>query len=210
MKNRLDVLIPNMECGNDNDPFDIYTRSDLDNRVLVLNESITDLVVERHAMCILRWNAEDKNLPIDKRHPIVIIINSNGGSALDGQAMVDAMLASKTPIMTVCMNIAASMAYLIYLAGKERVAFPNSCFLMHEGDMSLSNSTSKFKETMQFFDDMEIRTKAFILDRTDIDEKLYKKVYKQEYWMYAQKAKELGVVHKIIGEDCDIDVLFNT
>lgn len=208
MKNRIDVLLPGMDCGDATSPYDAFVKEDLANRILLINEQITDLCVDEQMMCILRWNAEDKGLPIEKRKPINLYINSQGGSSFDGQALIDVMLASKTKIKTICTGMAASMAYLIFIAGQERVAFPNSCFLMHEGDVSISNSTSKFKETAQFFDDMEARTKAFILARTDIDDKFYKKVYKQEYWMYAQRAKELGVVHKIIGEDVDLNILF--
>ena len=179
MKNRIDVLLPNMDGDESTSPYDSFVKEDLQNRILLINEQITELCVDEQMMCILRWNAEDINLPVDKRKPITFYINSQGGSSFDGQALIDVMLASKTKIKTVCTGMAASMAYLIYIAGHERIAFPNSCFLMHEGDVSISNSTSKFKETAQFFDDMEARTKAFILERTNIDEKFYKKVYKQ-------------------------------
>lgn len=208
MKNRIDVLLPDITGEDSSSPYDAFVKEDLQNRILLINEQITDLCVDEQMMCILRWNAEDKFIPVNQRKPITFYINSQGGSSFDGQALIDVMLASKTKIRTVCTGMAASMAYLIYIAGHERIAFSNSCFLMHEGDVSISNSTSKFKETAQFFDDMESRTKAFILERTNIDDKFYKKVYKQEYWMYAQRAKELGVVHQIIGEDCDINILF--
>lgn len=38
-----------------------------------------------------------------------------------------------------------------------------------------------------------------------MDEKYYNDVYKVELWIYADKAKELGIVDKIIGQDCTID-----
>ena len=39
-------------------------------------------------------------------------------------------------------------------------------------------------------------------------EEFYDKVYEQEYWMYAQEAKDLGCIDKIIGEDIElIDIL---
>ena len=33
----------------------------------------------------------------------------------------------------------------------------------------------------------------------------YDEIYEQEFWMTADKAKSLGVVDYIIGEDCDLD-----
>jgi ATP-dependent protease ClpP protease subunit len=37
----------------------------------------------------------------------------------------------------------------------------------------------------------------------------YDDIYEQEYWMDAYKAKSLGVIQQIIGEDCDIDIIFS-
>lgn len=208
MRNRIDVGVLGVGCEDSISPYDSLTKADIDNRVMLINEQISDLVVDQQVMCILRWNAEDKDLPIDKRKPITIYINSEGGSSFDGQALIDVMLSSKTKIKTVCVGMAASMAYLIFLAGHERIAFSNASFLQHEGETSIGGVASKAKETMAFFDNMEERTKKYILERTSITEDIYDKFYKREWWMYAQEAKEYRIVDKIIGEDCDIDVLF--
>lgn len=194
--------LPTSACGND--PYDVLYQENLDNRILVINETITEDIIENYVLWILKWNKDDKDLPIDKRKPITIFINSNGGSVYDGQIMLDIVRISKTPIRAVGMFV-ASMAYLIYLACNERYSFKNAVFLMHDGDYALQNSGSKFKDTVKFFDEMDDRTKSFVLERTNMTEEFYDKVYDQEFWMYASKAKELGVVHKIIGEDCDLD-----
>lgn len=190
--------------GSSNETIDALFQEYYENRILVINQTITSSIVENYVLWILKWNKEDKDLPIDKRKKITIYISSEGGSVYDGQILVDTILASKTPVRAVGMFI-ASMAYLIYLACDERYAFKNATFLMHDGEFSLQNSGSKFKDTVKFFDEMDKRTKAFVLERTNIDEEFYDKVYDQEFWMYANKAKELGIVDKIIGEDCDID-----
>ena len=187
-----------------NTPYDTLYQENLDNRILVINESITASIIENYVLWILKWNKEDKDLPIDKRKPITMYISSEGGSVYDGQILLDCILESKTPVRAVGMFV-ASMAYLIYLACDERYAFKNAVFLMHDGDFSLQNSGSKFKDTVKFFDEMDERTKTFVISKTKITEEFYDKIYDQEFWMYASKAKELGVVDKIIGEDCDID-----
>lgn len=209
MKERIDVLVP-ATCGdNSSSPYDQLMREDLDNRILLINEQISDLVVDEQVMCILRWNAEDKDLPVEKRKTITIYLNSEGGSSFDGQALIDVILASKTKVRTVGIGMVASMAYLIFLAGHERIAFGNTSFLQHEGEAGVSGlSASKAKETMAFFDDMEDRAKKYILARTNITEEIYDQYYKREWWMFSQEAKENGIVDKIIGEDCDINCLF--
>lgn len=192
--------------GND----DIYTeiiKENLENRILVFNDDVNDCVVENYILHILKWNREDRDLPVEKRHVITIYINSPGGSSIDGFNFVDIIQSSKTPIRGVCFGLAASMGYHILLACHERIGFKNSILLQHDGEISIQNSTSKAKDTMKFFDSMEQRTKEYVLSRTKMTEEFYDKIYDQEYWMYAQEAKDLGCIDKIIGEDIDLDAV---
>lgn len=190
--------------GND----DLYTeiiKENLEQRILVLNDEINDAILENYILYIIKWNREDQDLPIEKRKPITIYINSPGGSSMDGFNLCDVIMQSKTPVRGICFALAASMGYHIYLACHDRIAWKNSIFLQHDGEVCVSNSRSKAKDTMKFFDSMEERTKQYVLERTKMTEEFYDKIYEQEYWMYADEAKELGVVDKIIGLDCTLD-----
>jgi len=180
----------------------------LNNRILVLNAEINDDVIEDYVMYILKWNREDLHIPVEKRKKITFLITSPGGNSFNGNIMSDVILQSKTPVMGVALDLVASAAYLVYLACDERIAFKTSVFLQHEGDLSMENSRSKFKQTVEFFDTMEERAKEYILSRTTMSSEFYDSIYEQEYWMDVNKAKDLGVVHKIIGVDCDIDEIF--
>lgn len=189
--------------GGSNDLYEEMIRENLDKRILVLNQEITESVLEDYILYILKWNYEDKEagIPADKRRVITIYVNSPGGSSMDGFSMVDVMLQSVTPIRTICFGLAASMGYHIMLAGHDRIAFSNSIFLQHDGEVAVQNSTSKARDTMRFFENMGKRTKDYVLNRTKMSEEFYDKVYDQEYWFYADEAKELGCIDKIIGED---------
>ena len=190
--------------GND----DLYTeiiKENLDQRVLVLNDEINDSVLENYILYIIKWNREDKDIPVDKRKPITVYVNSPGGSSMDGFNLCDVIMQSKTPVRGICFALAASMGYHIYLSCHDRIAWKNSIFLQHDGEVCVSNSRSKAKDTMKFFDSMEERTKQYVLERTKMTEEFYDKIYEQEYWMYADEAKGLGVVDRIIGIDCTLD-----
>lgn len=187
---------------------DLYTelmRENLDKRILVFNDGVDENVVENYILYILKWNAEDKDLPIEKRQPITIYLSCPGGNCFDGFNMVDVIMNSKTPVRGVVFSLAASMGYHILLACHERIAFKNSVLLQHDGQVGIQNSTSKARDTMRFFDSMEARTKDYVLAHTAMTEEFYDKIYDQEYYMYADEAKKLGCIDKIIGEDCDID-----
>ena len=193
--------------GGSDDLYEEIIRENLDKRILVFNDEVNEAVLENYILYILKWNREDKEagIPIDKRKVITLYVNSPGVSSIDGFSLVDAIMASNTPVRGIVFGLAASMGYHIILSCNERIAFKNSIFLQHDGEISISNSTSKARDTMKFFENMEQRTKQHVLDRTNMSEEFYDKIYDQEYWMYADEAKELGVVDKIIGEDIELD-----
>jgi len=188
--------------------WDKLYREYLDERILVLNTEINDAVIEDYVMYILKWNKEDLHIPVEKRKKITFLITSPGGNSFNGNIMADVIMQSKTPVIGVALDLVASAAYLVYLACEERIAFRTSVFLQHEGDLAMENSRSKFKQTVEFFDSMEERTKEYILSRTTMSSEFYDSIYEQEYWMDVNKAKDLGVVNKIIGVDCDLDEIF--
>ena len=206
-KDLIEVALPMTSVESAISPYDQFLKVDLDRRVMLINEKISECCIDEQVMSILRWNCEDRYIPVEDRLPIFIFINSEGGSCFDGQPLIDVIRASKTKVITVGLGMVASMAYLIYLAGHERISFANTCFLQHEGETGLYNASSKARDTMAFLDAIEIRNKKYILERTKITEEKYDEVYKKEWWIHAQEAKEYGIVDKIIGEDCDIDIL---
>lgn len=192
-----------------NSTWDELYKEFLDNRMLVLNNEIDENVIEDYVMYIIKWNKDDIDIPVEKRKKIRFFITSPGGNPLNGNILSDVIMQSKTPIMGIALDLVASAAYQVFLACDERVAFKNSVFLQHEGDLAMENSRSKFKQTVEFFDSMEERAKEYILSRTTMTSDFYDDIYEQEYWMDVYKAKSLGIIQQIIGEDCDIDVIFS-
>lgn len=179
-----------------------------DKRVLIVNKDIDNSVIESYAIRILRWNDEDKNVPSDKRQPITILIHSCGGDLFSTLFLIDIIKQSKTPIHTVGMGLVASAAYYIYINGHDRLAFENTVFLQHDGTISIADSNSKVKDFMAFNDLMEDRIKESILTQTKIDAEFYDKTFDKEYYFFADKGKELGVVDKIIGQDIELADIF--
>lgn len=198
-----DILLP--VGGNQNSAFDELYREYLEDRVLVMNSEIDENVVEDYLMYILKWNKEDLNLPVESRKPIKILISSPGGNVFDANIFVDIIEASKTPVWGIALDLVASASFHVYLACHKRVAFKNSCFLQHDGEIALENSRKKAKDAMAFFDEGDKRIKDHVLKHTNMTEEFYDSIYSDEYWFYAQKGRELKVVDQIIGEDITLD-----
>lgn len=200
-----DLLLPLLGGNND----DLYTetiKENLKNRVLVFNDEVNDNIVENYILHIFKWNREDKDIDPSKRKKITLIINSPGGDCMIGfGGMVNCIEQSKTPIVAVGIGLVASMAFHIYITCKERYAFKDTILLMHDGEQSAASSGGKFKDIARFFENMDNRTKQHVLKYTNIDEEFYDDHQDREFYIYADDAKELGCVDKIIGIDCDLD-----
>lgn len=187
--------------------YDKLSAGFLQKRILIFNQDVTAMVIDDAISWILQWNIEDVLIPRKERIPITIFMHSYGGDMYAAGPMMDIIRSSETPIRVVGLGLIASAAYLIYLAADERYAFKNSIFLQHDGEIDLSNSSGKAKDTMEFFDGMNERTKQFVLERTTMDENTYDRNINREFYMYSDKAQEYGIVHKIIGKDITLKQL---
>lgn len=185
---------------------DVYEMEDLEERRLYINDIIDSEVVDTIVYHIMRYNREDKRLDIQERKPIILYINSNGGSVPDGYAVIDVIVNSITPVYTVNQGYCYSMGFLIFLAGHKRFCMPSATFLMHDGSTMAWDSTAKMKDRMDFeTKQVEEYMKKYIMSRTSIDEKLYDEKYRVEWYFYPTEAKKNGVLDYIVGEDCTIN-----
>ena len=184
---------------------DAFYLKDLNQRKLFISTDIRQDTVEDAIHHIMQMNAEDKGLPVEERKPIYLYLSSNGGDVDAGFALIDVILSSKTPVYTINLGFQYSMGFLIGLAGHKRFASPNAKFLHHDGTNVIVNSGTKVKDQVEFQDKVEARIKDYVLSRTKITPKEYDKRQRQEWYMFADEAKEYGVTDYIIGKDCDID-----
>lgn len=66
--------------------------------------------------------------------PITLLINSEGGSVVDGLAIFDTMRALPCPVRTICAGEASSMASVILAGGSKgnRFILPNAQVMIHD------------------------------------------------------------------------------
>lgn len=179
---------------------------DNEGRRIYLNSEIDETLIDGAVYHILRYNRLDKGIPVEERKPIILYINSPGGNVVDGYSLIDAICLSETPVYTVNLALAASMGFLIFIAGHKRYSLPHAEFLIHDGSTMGYDSTAKMRDRMEF-ETVELaqETKRYIQSRTKIDETLYNDKYRCEWYFLPKKAKEIGAVDYIVGEDCRLD-----
>lgn len=178
----------------------------LTKRILIFNDVVDAAVVENYIYYIIKWNTEDADKPSDKRQPIRMLINSPGGDLTSCMGLIDVIIASKTPVWAFGVGEVASAAYYIYIACDRRFAFVNTIFLQHDGQLEVQNSSGKVKDTMNFIDRLDERIKNYVISKTNITSEDYDKMYEKEIFMFADDAKERGIVDQIIGIDIDFDI----
>lgn len=167
----------------------------------VIDESIIYSVV-RH---ILRYNAEDKNVPVKERKPIFLYCSSVGGDVDSGFELIDVIQQSKTPVYTINLGWCYSMGFLIFLAGDRRFASKSSKFLMHDGSEVIINSGTKAQDQFEFSKKMSDKIKQYVLSNSKLTEEEYDAQQRREWYLFADEAKEKGFCDYIIGEDCTLD-----
>ena len=97
------------------------------------------------------------------------------------------------------------MGIYIMIAGHKRYSMPNARFMMHDGQIHISGNTSNVQDAMKFQERFEARVKQFVLDRTNISSTLYDEKYRTEWSMFADEARDLGVIDYVIGQGISMD-----
>lgn len=177
---------------------------DEQDRVFWIEGEINDGLFELSKM-IVRYNKEDKDIPVENRKPIKIFINSPGGDLDSTLAFIGLMNLSKTPIWTIDACWAYSAAGLILMAGHKRYALPNTECLIHSGSGQLGGSYEQTTEQMKNYKYLVDKMRDFILSKTKIDQKLFKKNSQKDWYIYTDEMLSLGIVDEIID---DLDILF--
>ena len=166
-------------------------------RKLFLEEDVGFPIMEMIKM-IMRWNQEDKDIPVDQRKPITIYIMSDGGYMSYMWAMLDAMLTSKTPIVTVNLGIAASAASLIFLAGSKRYMMPTATVIIHQGSAEIGGDAGKVMDYVKNYDKEVAKMEKYILARTQIPKRVMSNKRKDDWYIDAATCMEYGVCHRVV------------
>ena len=154
-------------------------------------------------MYIRYWNMKDDEagIPVEKRQPIKVYIDSNGGCLDDTLTMIDAISMSKTPVWTICVGNAYSGGFFTFIAGHKRIAYPMSSFMFHEGSTNSGTvDAGKFRNYADFYSRQMELLKKVTLKYTKISEEDYERHRKDDWWFFAEEGIQYGFVDEIAKE----------
>ena len=184
------------------DPSLLNFYSDLEERIYWLNGAVSESTLDL-IQYILKWNREDKGIPIPQRKPIRLIIFSEGGSMDVEESIVSFIRLSKTPVYGIAVGMVASAASLIYLSCHKKYATSNAYFLLHKG--SCRGLSGNFNEIKSFMSDYEEQVKkmiSFYIENTEYTEEEVNKNINSDWYVRFPEALEKGLVDEMV-EDID-------
>jgi ATP-dependent Clp protease protease subunit len=131
--------------------------------------------------------------------PILLNINSGGGSVYTGLGLIDKIRLSKAPVHTKVCGLAASMAAGILMCGKVRTATTNSTIMIHQvssiawGDITtMEEDVTEAKRLNDVLFDIILQTTK--IKKADLNAI---KKQKKDWFLTAQEALKLGVIDAI-------------
>lgn len=184
--------------------------SNNESRLIILSENIGEGSVSNVVQKIIEWNMTDDNMESKQksytRQPIVLLVNSYGGSVYDGYGIISIIKTSVTPIYTICTGKAMSMGLAIFLSGHVRIAHEYATFVYHEistgmwGNLTfIKNQTGEMERLQKMYDEI-------MLEKSNItQEKLNEiKNVRKDWFISGNEALKYGMVDTLLTKDQQI------
>lgn len=182
---------------------------DLGDRLFYLDSEVTSDLLHTVTMQIYKINGIDFNIPEEERTPIVLVINSGGGSVFDGIGLMDAISQSKTPVVGVCAGYAMSMAFAIFSVCHTRIAMPNAVFMFHDGYERIENTSTKAADLAAFNPKLDRRINKMIAGNSKFTVEYLEQIAPHDNYWFADEMAEKGIVDGIIGKDIQMEEIFS-
>jgi ATP-dependent Clp protease protease subunit len=173
--------------------YDVFSRLLMD-RIVFLGSAIDDDVANSIIAQLLFLDADNPGKDIH------LYINSPGGSVSAGLAMYDTMQFLQSPVNTICMGMAASMACFILATGAKgkRSALPHARIMQHQPSSGAEGTAA----------DIELRAKEIIYARTKVNQLLARHTgqpverierdFDRDNYMSAEQARAYGIIDHVV------------
>ena len=172
---------------------DVFSRLMMD-RIIFLGTAIDDYVANIIQAQLLFLESTDS------KRDIQIYLNSPGGSVYAGLGIYDTMQFISPDVATICTGMAASMAAVLLVSGKEgkRSALPHSRVMIHQPLGGAQGQASDIEITAREIQKLKKELYEIIAKHSG---QTYDKVWAdsdRDYWMTAEEAKAYGMIDEVL------------
>jgi ATP-dependent Clp protease protease subunit len=174
---------------------DVFSRLMMD-RIIFLGTEVNDYTANVLQAQLLYLDSVDPGKDIN------VYINSPGGSVYAGLGIYDTMQFIQSDVATICTGMAASMAAVLLVAGKEgkRSALPHSRVMIHQPLGGVQGQASDIEIEAREIQKIKKELYTIIADHSHTD---FDKVWAdsdRNYWMTAEEAKEYGMIDQVLAK----------
>jgi len=127
-----------------------------------------------------------------------IVLDSPGGSVIDGANLISYIKASKMKIDTVCQGVCASMAAQIHQAGRTRYMTDKSILMFHPASAGVQGSLEQMLNQLNTIKKYVDRLDAEVAARAKIPYETFKAMLVSELWVESVDAIEMGLTDKLV------------
>ncbi|MCF7804050.1 MAG: ATP-dependent Clp protease proteolytic subunit [Candidatus Marinimicrobia bacterium] len=171
----------------------------LGTRSILLTGQVNKEMAERFArqLLILEANGDD---------PIKVFIDSQGGDADSGFAILDMIRFVEPEVYTIGMGLVASAGAIILLGAEadHRVGLPNSHYLIHQPLSGVQGVATEIEIFAEEIDKMRTKINKLISEETGQDLEKVKEDTDRDYWMSPDEAVEYGLISKVVTNRKDL------
>ena len=172
---------------------DVFSRLMMD-RIIFLGTEINDYSANVVQAQLLYLDSADSGKDIS------IYLNSPGGVVYAGLGIYDTMQYITSDVSTICTGMAASMASVLLVAGKEgkRFALPHSRVMIHQPMGGAQGQASDMEITVNEIKKLKQELYQIISNHS---KQPIEKIYQdgdRDYWMTASEAKEYGMIDEVL------------
>jgi len=183
------------KCENDNIE-NFLEKQIIEQRKIIISSVVNQKLAEKVIKTLIYMDG------LDSAKPIMVIINSPGGDVFSGFAIFDIMRAIKSPVITLVAGFAASMGSIIMLGAKKgkRFATENSKILIHQPLIAgvFEGRATEIEIQADEIQETKDRIIKLYVEETGQNREKIAADIEMDYWMTADKAKEYGLIDKII------------
>ncbi len=131
---------------------------------------------------------------------ITISIKSYGGNLFEAYAIYDHIRNLKNHVTTKIIGSSASAGTLISLAGDKRLITKNSRYLIHKPIILTAGNSDDLKRVLDQLEDLDKQTIQTYVDRTNLNQDEVLNLMRQEKFISAEEAVEMGFIDGYINE----------
>ena len=171
---------------------DVFSRLMMD-RIIFLGTQIDDYTANTLQAQLLYLDSADPGKDIS------IYINSPGGSVYAGLGIYDTMQFISSDVATICTGMAASMAAVLLVAGKEgkRSALTHSRVMIHQPLGGTQGQASDMEIAVNEIKRLKAELYQILADHSGQTFEQIEKDCDRDHYMTAQEALEYGMIDKI-------------